>query len=107
MLPRDTNFEKPMLIDRAQSRIAVATAPDWENMPTSYWRGAVSAKVAFMPTAVLMIPTELGPTSRMPWRRARLTSSSSAARPARPVERQRRSSTGRAGLAKAGRDDDD
>ncbi len=88
MLPSDTNFEKPMLMDRAQSRMAVAMAPDCDSMPTSYWNGAVSAKVAFIPIEVLMTPTEFGPTRRTPWRRASSTSSRSARAPSLPVSRK-------------------
>ncbi len=54
--------------------------PDCDENPTRPRTGAKGANVAFIETSglVLTIPMQLGPITRMPWRRARPTSSRSA-----------------------------
>ena len=60
-------------------------APDWVCIATDPRVGGQVEKVALSPMAVLATPTQLGPTSRIPFARARSRSSASAAAPSRPI----------------------
>jgi len=77
----------PRFSRRAQSRIASPRAPLCEENATRAGGGETGAKVAFMetPASVFTTPRQLGPTSRMPYRRATSTSARSSLRPSSPV----------------------
>ena len=70
LLPRLMNLEKPMFSPRAQSRMAVHSAPDCEKKAMLPAGGVPAAKVALSPVPVLLRPRQLGPSSAMPWRLA-------------------------------------
>ena len=77
LLPADTNELTPIPRRLASSKMATPSAPDWAMNPTRPVGGSSRARVAFSRTEgwALATPMQLGPSSRMPWRRARSTSS--------------------------------
>ncbi len=66
LLPSETKCEKPIPDACAQSSRAVHMAPDWLSTATGALAGMPSANEAFIEVTVSMIPSVLGPTSRMP-----------------------------------------
>ncbi len=61
------------------------TAPDCEISPSDPDRASPRANVAFNPMPGRMMPRQLGPSTRSPWRRAFSSSARSSAAPAGPV----------------------
>src|SRR5450631_100043 len=66
MEPIETKALKPTSSCRLQSRIAAQSAPLWLINPTLPGRAMAFAKVAFSPDSGLMMPRQLGPTTRIP-----------------------------------------
>ena len=79
LLPTDTKLDTPSPMRADRSRRAMPSAPDWDCMAMRPGVDAYGEKVASRPMAVLTTPRQLGPTSRMPLRRARSRSSACAA----------------------------
>ncbi len=77
--PSETNEEIPMPSrDRCWSR-TMPTPPDCSASPARPGPGWCAENVASREEAVLATPKEVGPTSRMPWRRQMASSSARAA----------------------------
>ena len=76
-----------MLLDAAQSSMAVHRAPDWETRARSPGRPLSSANVAFRPRDGRWIPRQLGPMKRMPYLCATVRRLSSKAAPSAPTSR--------------------
>ncbi len=76
-LPAETKVEMPRFRRAAEASTAMPRAPDWANRPSRPCGGSVGAREALSRTAgsLLMMPKELGPTTRIPDPRARRTSS--------------------------------
>ena len=85
LLPIDTNDEMPAPRRSASAAMAIPTPPDWEAMAMPPGRKRWLVYVALRPHAVDTTPSELGPTRRMPWRRAAASTCSCMAAPATPA----------------------
>ena len=85
MEPRLTMELKPTFSYAAQSRMAVRSAPDCEMKPTRPGLAIPAAKVAFIRSIGFMMPRQLGPTTRMPNRRAASSTRRSSSAPASPI----------------------
>ena len=87
LLPTLMKWRMPMPRLRAWSRMATPRAPDCDEKATLPAGGQTGAKVASSCTSgsVFTRPRQLGPTRRMPKRRARRSTSSCSARPAGPT----------------------
>ncbi len=85
LLPRLTNFEKPIFSPRAQSSIATHRAPDCEKKPIWPSGGIPAAKDALSELAVSISPRQLGPIIRIPNFLARVASASSRRAPSGPI----------------------
>ena len=85
-LPADAKVEMPRFRRAAEARTAMPSAPDWAKRPSRPCGGSVGAREALSRTAgsLLMIPKELGPTTRIPDPRARRTSSAWSRAPSVP-----------------------
>ncbi len=85
-LPVSTQTGAPIPRCRARTNTWVPYAPDWLAMPTrpggGYPPSRLAVKVPKKPIRSLNSPSEFGPSSRMPWRRA--DSTIPACRPPRP-----------------------
>lgn len=79
LLPTDTKLEIPRPSSAARPIISIPSAPDCDENPSRPRGGVNGANVAFIDTSGLVFttPMQLGPTSRMPCRRASSTSSCS------------------------------
>ena len=87
-MPVEITVENPTWRPRAQSSIALQSAPDCEtsaSLPVRAWSGP---HAALSPVSVLTRPRLLGPTNRTPWRRAARLSSASSSSPAAPASRK-------------------
>ena len=110
--PRLTKQESPIPHSVAISNTVAPTLPDWVDMATVPAAGQPAATVARRRTAgsLLTTPTDAGPTRRMPWPRASVTSSSqslmsscsAALSTTRPSTCLRAQSTTTAGTSAAG-----
>ncbi len=83
--PSDTTLENPTLLGRAQSSMAVQTAPDCDTSPSEPASALPLANVAFSPRSGRMMPRQLGPTTRTWCRRALSSAARSSRAPAAPV----------------------
>jgi hypothetical protein len=83
--PRETTLEKPTLLGSAQSRIAVQSAPDCDMRPMVPGLALPWAKVRLSWLPGRMMPRQLGPIRRMPWRRAFSSAARSSAPPRGPA----------------------
>ena len=81
MEPSDTMELKPTFSRSAQSRTAVTSAPVWLTNATRPRGAMAAANVAFNPVTGLITPRQLGPMSRMPYRRAASTAWRSSSAP--------------------------
>ena len=86
LLPTETKLEMPMPRRALSSMSEMPSAPDCVMNATLPGLASTGAKMAFIRTAglVLATPMQLGPTMRMPYRLAVLTSPASMARPSGP-----------------------
>gem|GEM_PF-5583188 len=82
MSPRETQCEKPIRREVAQSSTAVNTAPDWATKARLPARGGTWAKLALRATPGTITPRQLGPMMRSRWGRAAASIASVRARPA-------------------------
>ena len=86
-LPSVAKNEKPSRRARAQSRIAVASAPECERNAMPPASGMPGAKVALSRREGRIQPRQFGPSTRMGCPRSQARSSASRARPASPASR--------------------
>jgi hypothetical protein len=68
LLPSETNIDKPRPRSRINARIASPRAPDCDENAIGPDSGSVAENEAWSRTdgSMLMMPMQLGPTSRMP-----------------------------------------
>jgi len=85
--------EKPTLFGCAQSRIAEHSAPDCEISAIEPGVAPLCAKVAFRPISGRITPRQLGPRSRMRWRRTFSISARSSCSPRAPASEKPAEST--------------
>ena len=84
LLPIDTNDEMPAWRRWASAAMAIPTPPDCEAMAIPPGANAWLVNVALSPQAVDTTPRQLGPTMRMPCRRAAASTSSCMRSPSAP-----------------------
>ncbi len=84
--PAEMNVESPAPRRCRPDSTAIPIAPDWVNRPMRPAAGDSGAREAFSRTgsAVLMTPKAFGPMIRIPYERARRTSSRCRSRPSAP-----------------------
>jgi len=87
LLPMEISLLKPTPSALAMSRIAASRDPDCEKYPIRPRAGSSPPNEAFSLLSVAMIPTQLGPTMRIPARRAIWVISRSSFSPSGPVSR--------------------
>ncbi len=81
-MPVEITLEKPTALTRAQSRMAVHSAPDCEMSPIDPGRALPALNVPLKRMSVRMTPRQFGPTKRRLKRRALVSTSRSRATPA-------------------------
>ena len=86
-LPRVAKSEKPSRRSRAQSRMAVASAPECETNAMPPASGIPGANEALSRRAGRIQPRQLGPSTRMGWLASHVRSSASRACPSGPASR--------------------
>ena len=86
LFPTDTKLEIPIPRLAFSSISEMPSAPDWVMNATLPGIGSTGANVAFIRIdgSVLARPMQFGPMTRIPYRRAVLTSEVSTARPSAP-----------------------
>ena len=86
-LPAETKLDSPIPRSRIWARIPDPSAPDWVNIATRPDSGITAARDALSATAgsAFTTPSEAGPTTRIPYRRAASSSCADRARPSAPA----------------------
>ena len=87
-LPSDAKREKPTRRSRAQSRIATASAPEWETKAMPPGSGMPGANVTLSRRAGRIHPRQLGPRTRIGWPRSHSRRRTSRWAPSPPTSRK-------------------